>query len=116
MFVGQTSHVEASSPLLMDGFLVQPGSPSINPLTASASKLRPLRLCLRSDRDRFRTLTGAIEREWPAPKMEPHMNTDLSLAQNHAFQLSRTLMVPVTLFRSGDEFGILPSEESTYTA
>jgi hypothetical protein len=33
------------------------------------------------------------------------MNTDLSLAQNHAFQLSRTLVVPVTLFRSGDEFG-----------
>ena len=39
------------------------------------------------------------------------MNTDLSLAQNHAFQLSRTLMVPVTLFRSGDEFGVLPSDE-----
>lgn len=88
-----------------------PGSPSINPLTGSASKLRPLRLCLRGDRDRFRTLTGAIEREWPAPKMEPQMNTDLSLAQNHAFQLSRTLMVPVTLFRSGDEFGVLPSDE-----
>lgn len=33
------------------------------------------------------------------------MSQDLSLAQNHAFQLSRTLMVPVTLFRSGDEFG-----------
>lgn len=39
------------------------------------------------------------------------MNTDLNLAQNHAFQLSRTLMVPVTLFRSGDEFGVLPSDE-----
>ncbi|WP_337271536.1 hypothetical protein [Oryzifoliimicrobium ureilyticus] len=39
------------------------------------------------------------------------MNTDLSLAQNHAFQLSRTLMVPVTLFRSGDEFGVLPSDD-----
>ena len=39
------------------------------------------------------------------------MNTDLSLAQNHAFQLSRILMVPVTLFRSGDEFGVLPSDE-----
>lgn len=37
--------------------------------------------------------------------------TDLALAQNHAFQLSRTLMVPVTLFRSGNEFGILPSDE-----
>ena len=39
------------------------------------------------------------------------MNTDLTLAQNHAFQLSRILMVPVTLFRSGDEFGVLPSDE-----
>ncbi len=39
------------------------------------------------------------------------MNTDLSLAQNHAFQLSRTLMDPVTLFRSAHEFGVLPSDE-----
>lgn len=39
------------------------------------------------------------------------MNNDLSLAQNHAFQLARTLMVPVTLFRSGDELGVLPSDE-----
>jgi hypothetical protein len=39
------------------------------------------------------------------------MSNDLSLAQNHAFQLARTLMVPVTLFRSGDGFGVLPSVE-----
>ncbi|PAP98685.1 hypothetical protein LRP31_32975 (plasmid) [Mesorhizobium mediterraneum] len=39
------------------------------------------------------------------------MSQDLSLAQSHAFQLARTLMVPVTLFRSGDEFGVLPSAE-----
>ncbi|RWK47816.1 MAG: hypothetical protein EOR47_20555 [Mesorhizobium sp.] len=39
------------------------------------------------------------------------MSQDLSLAQNHAFQLARTLMVPVTLFRSGDELGVLPSAE-----
>ena len=39
------------------------------------------------------------------------MSNDLSLAQNHAFQLARTLMVPVTLFRSGGEFGVLPSAE-----
>ncbi|APO69773.1 hypothetical protein IE4872_PA00024 (plasmid) [Rhizobium gallicum] len=37
--------------------------------------------------------------------------SDLALAQNHAFQLARTLMVPVTLFRSGNEFGVLPSDE-----
>ncbi|RWI02620.1 hypothetical protein [Mesorhizobium sp.] len=39
------------------------------------------------------------------------MSQDLSLAQNHAFQLARTLMVPITLFRSGDELGVLPSAE-----
>jgi hypothetical protein len=39
------------------------------------------------------------------------MSHDLSLAQSHAFALSRTLMVPVTLFRSGDEVGVLPSDE-----
>jgi hypothetical protein len=39
------------------------------------------------------------------------MSHNLSLAQSHAFQLARDLMVPVTLFRSGDEFGVLPSDE-----
>ncbi|WP_035213342.1 hypothetical protein [Agrobacterium tumefaciens] len=39
------------------------------------------------------------------------MAQDLALAQSHAFALARTLMVPVTLFRSGDEFGVLPSDE-----
>ena len=34
-----------------------------------------------------------------------------SLAQSHAFHLARTLMVPVTLFRSAGEYGVLPSEE-----
>ncbi len=34
------------------------------------------------------------------------MSYDLSIAQSHAFALARTLMVPVTLFRSGDEFGV----------
>ncbi|UWU19548.1 hypothetical protein N2599_36545 (plasmid) [Rhizobium sullae] len=37
--------------------------------------------------------------------------SDLSLAQSHAFQLARTLMVPVALFRSGDSLGVLPSSE-----
>ncbi|MDJ1637437.1 hypothetical protein [Rhizobium rhizogenes] len=44
------------------------------------------------------------------------MNTDLSLAQNHAFQLSRTLMVPVTLFRSGDELRRYPDSVFGLTA
>ncbi|HEV2575453.1 MAG TPA: hypothetical protein VGU72_27210 [Beijerinckiaceae bacterium] len=39
------------------------------------------------------------------------MSHDLSLAQSHAFQLARTLMVPVTLFKSGDAYGALPSNE-----
>lgn len=39
------------------------------------------------------------------------MSHDLVLAQDHAFQLARTLMVPVTLFKSGDEYGVLPSDE-----
>ncbi|OYU73493.1 MAG: hypothetical protein CFE32_20755, partial [Alphaproteobacteria bacterium PA3] len=44
--------------------------------------------------------------------MEPSkMSHDLSLAQNHAFQLARTLMIPVTLFKSGDAYGALPSNE-----
>ena len=32
------------------------------------------------------------------------MSHDLSLAQSHAFQLARTLMVPVTLFEVDGEF------------
>jgi len=39
------------------------------------------------------------------------MSHDLSLAQSHAFQLSRTLMVPVTVFEVDGEYGVLPSEE-----
>lgn len=43
--------------------------------------------------------------------IDPEMNTDPSLTQKHVFHLSRTLMVPVTLFRSGGELGVLPSGE-----
>ena len=39
------------------------------------------------------------------------MSHDLVLAQNQAFQLARTLMVPVTLFKSGDAYCVLPSDE-----
>ncbi|MEC5382367.1 hypothetical protein VSX64_15985 [Aurantimonas sp. C2-6-R+9] len=39
------------------------------------------------------------------------MSHDLSLAQSHAFQLARILMVPVTLFQVDGEFGVLPSDE-----
>ena len=39
------------------------------------------------------------------------MSHDLSLAQNHAWNLARTLMVPVILFKVDDEYGVLPSDE-----
>ena len=39
------------------------------------------------------------------------MSHDLSLAQSHAFQLSRDLMVPVTVFAVDGEYGVLPSDE-----
>lgn len=39
------------------------------------------------------------------------MSRDLTLAQSHAFQLSRDLMVPVTLFEVDGEYGVLPSDE-----
>ncbi|TWG94229.1 hypothetical protein L598_003700000060 [Mesorhizobium sp. J18] len=39
------------------------------------------------------------------------MSHDLSLAQNRAFHLARTLMVLVTLFQVDGEYGVLPSDE-----
>ncbi|CKY42455.1 Uncharacterised protein [Mycobacterium tuberculosis] len=39
------------------------------------------------------------------------MSHDLSLAQSNAFELARTLMVPVTLFEVDGEYGVMPSNE-----
>ena len=39
------------------------------------------------------------------------MSQNLTLAQDHAFDLARTLMVPVVLFQVGDEFGVMVSSE-----
>ena len=39
------------------------------------------------------------------------MSHNLSLAQSHAFQLARDLMVPVTVFEVDGEYGVLPSDE-----
>lgn len=39
------------------------------------------------------------------------MSHDLDLAQQHAWSLARTLMVPVTLFRIDGEFGVMVSSE-----
>ena len=44
------------------------------------------------------------------------MAHDLSLAQSHAYALSRTLMVPVTLFKSGDEFGVYLNSQAVSLA
>ena len=43
--------------------------------------------------------------------MEPQMQHDLSLAQKHAWNLARTLMIPIVLFKSDDEYGVLPADE-----
>ncbi|KKB07130.1 helicase [Devosia geojensis] len=39
------------------------------------------------------------------------MSHDLSLAQSHAWNLARTLMVPVILFKVDDEYGVVPADE-----
>ena len=39
------------------------------------------------------------------------MSHDLSLAQSHAWNLARTLMVPVILFKVDDEYGVMPAAE-----
>jgi len=39
------------------------------------------------------------------------MSHNLALAQDHAFDLARTLMVPVVLFQVDDEFGVMIASE-----
>jgi hypothetical protein len=39
------------------------------------------------------------------------MAHDLSLAQQHAWNLARTLMIPVILFQSDNQYGVLPADE-----
>lgn len=39
------------------------------------------------------------------------MSHDLALAQRHAWNLARTLMTTIILFRSDDEYGVLPADE-----
>jgi hypothetical protein len=35
----------------------------------------------------------------------------LNIAQRHAWSLARTLMVCITLFHTGDNYGVMPSDE-----
>lgn len=39
------------------------------------------------------------------------MSDDLDLAKKHAWNLARTLMVPVILFKVDDEYGVMPAED-----
>lgn len=39
------------------------------------------------------------------------MSQDLSLAQKHAWNLARTLMVTIILFRVDGQYGVLPAAE-----
>lgn len=39
------------------------------------------------------------------------MSHNLELAQKYAWSLARTLMTPIVLFQSGDEYGVLPEDE-----
>ncbi|QOF74949.1 hypothetical protein IG197_30855 (plasmid) [Aminobacter sp. SR38] len=44
------------------------------------------------------------------------MSHDLSLAQNHAWNLARTLMVPVILFKVDDEYGVYLNSQAVSLA
>lgn len=39
------------------------------------------------------------------------MSQNLTLAQDHAWNLAKTLMVCITLFKSDGGYGVLPSDE-----
>ncbi len=39
------------------------------------------------------------------------MANDLALARNHALALSRTLMVPISVFQTEFGYAVLPSDE-----
>jgi hypothetical protein len=43
----------------------------------------------------------------PAQRRELQMSHDLNLAQDHAWHLAQTLMVPVVLFQIEGAFGVM---------
>jgi len=90
-----------SRPLWMASW-TRSGSPSINPWRVGYASVPPLRLRLRGDRDRPWSFEEPSSGIGPLRTEVSHMAQDLALAQRHAFALSRTLMVPITLFRSGN--------------
>ena len=100
-----------SVPACCAGFLVQVRPPPINPQGVRYASVRPLRLRLRGDCGRAPDPTGARAGIGPAHGRSPSMSHDLALAQNHAWSLARTLMVPVILFKVDDEYGVMPADE-----
>lgn len=44
------------------------------------------------------------------------MSHNLSLAQSHAFDLARTLMIPVTLFQVDGEYGVYLNSQAVSLA
>ena len=109
--MARTTFAASPTPLFMDGF---PGPPPGLPRSThkgSASKLRPLRLRLHGDRGRLRILTEPSSGDRPRSKVEPSNVARSFPRPAHAFQLARTLMVPVTLFQVDGEFGVMLSDE-----
>lgn len=102
---------ERSNPASFDGVLDQVRISVDQPSRGRLDKLPPLRLRLRGDRDRPCSFEEPSAGIGPLPMEHLNMAHDLSLAQSHAFHLCNDLMVPITLFKSGDEFGVLPSDE-----
>jgi hypothetical protein len=47
----------------------------------------------------------------PAQRRELQMSHNLTLAQDHAWQLAQTLMVPVVLFQIEGAFGVMEASE-----
>lgn len=44
------------------------------------------------------------------------MSHNLELAQKHAWNLARTLMIPIILFRSDDEYGVYLNSQAVSLA
>ena len=87
------------------------GSPTINPLRVREQAAAAWAFASSGDRDRPWSFEEPSSGIGLLRTEVSRMAQDLALAQRHAFALARTLMVPVTLFRSGNEFGVLPSDE-----
>lgn len=73
--------------------------------------MRPYRLRRSGDRRRRTVLLAApVEREW-FPLSAGDYIMLLSLAQDHAFELARSLMTCVILFETGCAYGVMPARD-----